>query len=179
MDGVTFRITSDHVPVEKFLSLVKEAIRDSSTGCWLWPHTQKDNGYGVKYPVLGWRYAGEKKQRYAHRLSYMVFRGEIPLGKEINHTCKNTLCVNPIHLQVASRRENLLFGETLASTNLVKTHCCHGHEFDSLNTRFDARGDRKCRMCDRLRRRVYVAAHRESVNAKKRHAYWNTIPNHN
>ena len=65
--------------------------------CWEWiGHTNK--GYGL----LG--VAG--KQLPAHRLSYELFKGQIPQGKFIDHKCNNRSCINPLHLRIATPNEN-------------------------------------------------------------------------
>lgn len=46
--------------------------------------------------------------RYAHRYSYVKFRGAIPEGCEIDHLCRNKKCVNPKHLEAVTRSENML-----------------------------------------------------------------------
>ena len=171
MEGLSARITNDGVPVNRLWQSIGCAVR-MPNGCWEWCGTTKDNGYGIRYGVFKWRNWGKTKQGYAHRLAYIIFYGDIPKGKEINHLCKNTLCVNPQHLQAATRRENLLHGDTFASKNCSKDRCIHGHLFDESNTHFTTDGSRKCRACDRIKRQKYVAAHSEQVREAKRRAYW-------
>jgi hypothetical protein len=42
-----------------------------------------------------------------HRKHYEQFKGPIPDGLEIDHTCRNTRCVNPEHLEAVTHAENL------------------------------------------------------------------------
>lgn len=44
----------------------------------------------------------------AHRLAYMLATGENIDGRSIHHICANNKCINPEHLQPASRAENTL-----------------------------------------------------------------------
>lgn len=52
------------------------------------------------------RHNGEHE--LAHRLMYMLYTGEDITGMTIHHTCANARCINPEHLQLASRAENTL-----------------------------------------------------------------------
>lgn len=78
---------------ERFWS--KVVVHD---GCWLWASPPTLTGYGQFY------YQGKKM--LAHRASYLGFLGELDEKLTIDHLCKNTLCVNPIHLEQISRAEN-------------------------------------------------------------------------
>ena len=70
-------------------------------GCWVWTGATHERGYGV----IGRGARGEGNER-AHRLSYRLYKGEIPEGKIILHKCGNPNCVNPWHLEAGTHKEN-------------------------------------------------------------------------
>jgi hypothetical protein len=74
---------------------------EPTTGCWLWTAATKEHGYGVI--GLGSRSEGTIK---AHRLSYILHKGQIPEGKIVMHTCNNPSCVNPDHLVAGTHKDN-------------------------------------------------------------------------
>lgn len=41
-------------------------------------------------------------------------------------------------------------------------HCPHGHPYDLLNTIFDKRGYRRCKICKHMRDTVYRLIHRKT-----------------
>jgi hypothetical protein len=118
-------------------------------GCWLWvEHVDKD-GYG-KVRV------GKDKLR-AHRVSYELYREQIPAGMVIDHLCLQKSCVNPHHLDVVTLAEN---NKRRPYTKL----CEHGT------------GVTRCELgCAKeyLReyQREYIKNNRESVNRKARESY--------
>lgn len=129
--------------MDKFAEALPGLTAPNEHGCWVWQGSQfRPNGYG--------RYAGQ----YAHRLAYSLFKGAIPQGLQIDHLCRNKLCVNPAHLEAVTGRVNTLRGQTLPAQNLAKTHCVRGHAFTAENTRV-WKGERICRACQRENTRAF------------------------
>jgi HNH endonuclease len=116
-----------------------------SEGCWCWIGTIRARN--CKYGVFS------HKHRYllAHRVSYALIRGEIPKGLTIDHLCRNTLCVNPEHLEAVTMKENTLRGMSPIAKNARKTQCLRGHPFNAENTYWDKRGRRSCKTCQAAR----------------------------
>lgn len=51
------------------------------------------------------------KNIYAHRHFYEKYKGKIPQGLVLDHLCKNTLCVNPNHLEAVTQKVNMQRGD--------------------------------------------------------------------
>ena len=64
-------------------------------GCWIWTATKNSNGYG------------SYGKRLAHRVSYEIYNGDIPDSTCVLHKCDVRECVNPAHLWLGSRKENM------------------------------------------------------------------------
>lgn len=71
---------------------------EKTDGCWMWTGANVPRGYGKM--TAGGRLV------YAHRWSYERFKGDIPEGMQVDHTCFTTSCVNPEHLRLATPRQN-------------------------------------------------------------------------
>lgn len=108
--------------------------------CWVWLASKNKGGYGLfDGPTSG----------LAHRFVVDLLT-VIPKGQDIDHLCRNRLCVNPAHLELKSRSENLKApGSLIGSYKRTMTHCKSGHEFTAENTRW-YRQHRICRTCARL-----------------------------
>ena len=75
------------------------------SGCIEWQGAKKGFGYG--HMMTGSRKDGSRKTRSAHRVSYEEFKGEIPSGIWVLHKCDNPCCINPDHLYLGDRAQNV------------------------------------------------------------------------
>lgn len=124
-------------------------VQAPDTDCWNWQGTTNGAGYS-QFRVNG-------RAILVHRAYYELFVGPIPEGLVLDHLCRNTLCVNPGHLEPVTQRENV--------RRASPTHCPQGHEYSAENTHVCVDGSRRCRACDRMRQAERRAARRAGLAA--------------
>lgn len=69
------------------------------TGCWLWNGAINSGGYG-SFKIDG-------KIISAHRVSFELFKQPVLSGKWVLHKCDVRKCVNPDHLYLGDRLQNV------------------------------------------------------------------------
>lgn len=92
-------------------------------GCWIWSGFRDNKGYGRIRVDNG-------HSDRAHRVSYRLFNGSIPMGSVIRHRCDNPSCVDYSHLEIGNHQDNVkdrdvrgrtAFGSKIRKTKLTET----------------------------------------------------------
>lgn len=126
--------------VDRFVRKIAEPF-DIHNDCWIWLGGKTGSGYG-KFTDYG------RHQVCAHRVAHELFIGPIPKGYQVDHLCRNRICVRPDHLKAMTAFEN--GGQRFRD----RTHCKNGHEFNEGNTNY-TKERRQCRICGRNAVRRY------------------------
>lgn len=120
--------------------------------CWRWTgakHFSPHGGGPYGRALVGGREGWESW--YAHRLSWVLHKGEIPEGLTLDHLCFNTMCVNPDHLEpVTGEINSRRAGERYRELNPT---CPKGHDDWAYRKARSPRQGRYCAECNRIRAR--------------------------
>lgn len=139
---------------DKRLDIRFSRFVETQGDCLIWTGKLNKDGYG--------RFSIKRREVPAHVFSYERTIGLVPDALELDHLCKCRRCVNPLHLEPVTHRENLMRSPTLQAINAAKTHCINGHAFTEENTVI-VDGWRQCRACIRIRKKKYRAKRRQEV----------------
>lgn len=131
----------------------EKVCEDPETDCWVSTACVGGHGYGLFFHA--------EPRQLAHRVAYEALIEEIPDNLVIDHVaargCTRRNCVNPLHMEVVTRRENTLRGKGATAVNAAKTECKRGHPLSGDNISI-VQGRRRCKACHRLRQSKYQAS---------------------
>lgn len=147
---------------EERIERAKERIlRDSfvtDSGCWEWLGCRHRHGYADMSLI----YNGIRL-RLGHVIAYTIFRGEIPEGLELDHTCKFKPCVNPWHVEPVTHAVNLR--RAYHSLTSADTVCQNGHSLMPGDLLLRANGKTICVFCNREWQRKYRLKRRPALSS--------------
>lgn len=104
-------------------------------GCWRWTGAiDGQTGYG--------RLNVEGRTEYAHRVSYQLCIGDLDPELTIDHLCRNRWCVQPLHLEQVTLRENVRRQPRLLGDTCRRGHPLTGDNLATWGNR------RHCRICN-------------------------------
>jgi len=139
-------------------------VKKLPNGCWEW--TGATNGKYGQIKIDG-------KNVVAHRVAYFLKHGHWPRPWpefNLDHLCRNKLCVNPEHTEDVTFRTNILRGTQPSAANAAKLVCDSGHSLGADGDVYlNGKGHRTCRICrreqdarrrDKRSRRAYLVAWR-------------------
>lgn len=113
------------------------------TRCWIWTGSIRDNGYGQFNA-----YDGANHIVKAHIFAYEASEGNVPVGLELDHLCRNRACVNPAHLEPVTHTENVRRGAAGP-----RPFCPRGHRKDGVFL-LHGKPCAYCLTCNRERARI-------------------------
>lgn len=123
---------------------------ETMTPCYEWPGPYFE---GTGYGRIS---MGKEIGNYlVHRLHWQNENGPIPEGMTLDHLCRNRICYRRSHLEVVTRRENVLRGFGPPAINARKEHCKWKHALAGDNLAVLPSGERRCKTCDREKARRY------------------------
>jgi hypothetical protein len=125
-----------HVEATRDLDRFMSKVKVANSGCWEWQAGIMNAGYGL--------FSMRKRRPLAHRAALEFWAPDWPIeGLQVDHLCRNKICVNPWHLEPVTQAENL------RRQGLAVTHCPRGHAYTPENTYRSPQQPncRRCRTC--------------------------------
>lgn len=141
-----------HMPlIERFFQKVDKSGSEAYPDCWIWTGGRTSKDYGA------FKYYQDRSAIGSHVSSYLFHIGEIPEGMLVRHRCDNPPCVNPEHLIIGSKSDNMkdmVERDRHGWVNRERTHCRRGHEFSvvgvKVSTKANGKSFRTCKECSRM-----------------------------
>lgn len=98
---MTKKLNPDEAMRRLFRRFTSKISVNKKNGCHEWIAALNAKGYGFCRNALA------PNDTLAHRVAWVIFRGDIPEGMGVLHRCDNPCCVNTEHLFLGDQKENM------------------------------------------------------------------------
>jgi hypothetical protein len=155
--SVPTRVTTCPDPARWIAQLDRHSAPEGD--CIVWTGHRNTCGYGR----TEFQHDGRRIRTNAHRAAWLARVGDIPEHLEIDHLCRNRLCLRIDHLELVTHSEN---GRRRAPRPL-RDRCKYGHRYTEGSTYITPERKRRCRACQarhdaQYRRKVKAARQRRA-----------------
>jgi hypothetical protein len=132
---------------KRWMERVKARCVIDPSGCWLWPGSKSEKGYGH----TSYRTTTRAIHRQMYKITYAI---ELKTEQFVCHSCDVRHCCNPEHLWIGSTADNQQDSARKGRhQEIKKTHCPRGHAYAD-HARINPNGSRACIICQRARMRI-------------------------
>ena len=121
--------------------------------CVIWTGCTIPQGYGQIYLPTN-----TGRMQLVHRVMYKLHYGSLDDTLQLDHICRNRICVNPGHLEPVSQSVNMKRAYR-DNPRPKPIYCRKGHEYTDSST-IHNHGTRQCRICYNKWQREYRHAKR-------------------
>lgn len=88
---------------EAIWAKVMARVKVLTDGCWIWEGpTSGESGRGRGYP----RMSVDGGTMAVHKVMWIIKHGPVPPKKQLDHTCRVRMCVNPDHTEMVTHKQN-------------------------------------------------------------------------
>ena len=118
------RLTDEYLWARALRRFEQRFAIDVNTGCWNWTAGTNKRADGLRRGVFAMPRRG-RRPAVAARCAWELYRGQIPAGAHVLHTCDNQLCVNPDHLYIGTHTHNMrdMIIRKRRNPERVQAHC--------------------------------------------------------
>lgn len=136
--------------IDRHGGMPSKPLRPVVGECWTIDTWHNSAGY----PYLHW----DGRDQPAHRVVFSLITGQDLTGLDLDHVCRNIVCVNPDHEDPVTHAENM------RRLSEAQTACRRaGHDWtDPRNVRTRRNGRRCCAECERIDMRRRYAERKSS-----------------
>lgn len=153
--GILMKIPSQYLNNPAWVAHQKARLlcraMTNTRGCKVWQGPKKHDGYPKTHVV--------NQTCFTHRLMFLLAKGPLISGMQIDHICGNPSCINPEHLEQVTPRENRRRSSTGHWVG-TETHCAKGHLYTGSNILRDGTTIR-CRTCRNKKQREWMRKHKK------------------